>query len=72
MASGWRLVTRKTNHMIKECELWASSTSREGKRAGDVQSHGQWGLIDHINIMKTNETVSKNSGHQDMVELPAW
>lgn len=40
IALGWVLVTRKTNHIIKVLELWASTASRE-VRGGRVQCCGQ-------------------------------
>lgn len=35
IVSGWRLVIRKTNHMIRGMTLWASLTSVEGSGSGD-------------------------------------
>lgn len=50
--SGCSLVTRKTNHRIRQSVFWASPTSRKGREAGAwVQSWGQC-LVNHAYVMK--------------------
>ena len=52
MVSGWELVTRKTKHMIRGLELWASLTPSEGRGLEIELNHRTIDLLNPIYIIK--------------------
>lgn len=52
IASGWELITRKTNYMIRQLELWPSPTPSEGSGLETEFNLMTNDLTNHACIMK--------------------
>lgn len=57
MVSGWGLVPRKTNHMIREWKLWATPTSEEVRILEMEFSPVDNDLIKHAYTMSPSENL---------------